>query len=528
MVRVGERIASADTSVLADTDITARSVSHFDNLEAADAAARRLAASTTADAAVVESSSGGFDVVEIAELAPLAASHGPLSSGSIRRADPRVMGLYAGEQQGVSLRGTADRSTRMEGLSALFDRVGFSSSQVANIMRSGLSPTEALDLLRRMQLMRPSLADSVPYQTAAALLRSLAGAPSRISPMGLVTALEPYRSLVALRLDGYLCRALSGEPIERNQPLHDRGGVVGSGPYELGQFYFSRGGVIYRTDARLQQTGSPIAELALQHDIVSRALDGAQRSIFETARGLYALSQDPIRSLEGLTRLPAAVGLLIRNSPDYWARFSVMPPGDQTEAVAHLATTLYLMFGTAQGTASTAETMANRAGQLSVTVPVLTATGELALARVAVAAATPVRVLGTGPGAVAILQMSAHALPNPAAVAERQAEAARYYGEANRVPPRSHVGQVAADAAAATPAVSLPRTARTARAVESFLAEHGFHFKRMTGSHAQWENAATGRVVSVPHHGSTLFGDTLWGNLRAQIREATTARGATP
>jgi len=45
----------------------------------------------------------------------------------------------------------------------------------------------------------------------------------------------------------------------------------------------------------------------------------------------------------------------------------------------------------------------------------------------------------------------------------------------------------------------------TAKEVEKILAENGYVFRRMKGSHAIWFNAVKRHAVPVPHHGSSTI-----------------------
>jgi hypothetical protein len=207
-------------------------------------------------------------------------------------------------------------------------------------------------------------------------------------------------ALVVARPDGYLARALDGEPLQRMGRVELREGLLlVGGRFEVGAFYRDRGGVFYPVDEALQPSSIiPLGELGLERDWLNAALDGSEEALAEMVVALAHFLKEPVRGVAGLAQLPAAVAALIVTSPEYFARYSSLPLREQIREAGRLSTHLLMVFGSAAGTAT-------RVGTTGARLPVLSlsAEGALALRQVAVPAGTSAAVLGVGAGAVYVL-----------------------------------------------------------------------------------------------------------------------------
>jgi hypothetical protein len=209
------------------------------------------------------------------------------------------------------------------------------------------------------------------------------------------------RWLVVMRPDGYLAWALDGEPLQRMGRLEMLAGRWMAGRYEVGAFYWNKGGVFYTVDEGLSRPGTMMGELGLERDWLSAGLDGAEDAVGEIAEALGQLVTSPVRSAQGLAQLPSAVAALIASSPEYFARYATLPLQEQIREAGRLATHLMLLRGGAAGTATRTGTAGARVTVLSVT-----AEGALALEQMAVRAGARATALGTGAGALYVLSVS--------------------------------------------------------------------------------------------------------------------------
>jgi hypothetical protein len=254
-----------------------------------------------------------------------------------------------------------------------------------------------------------SLADFGPRRCLIDLMEGVAMGGQPVSRAELDARSDRYLPLLIVRPDGYWTRALTGEALQKAAGAGvapDASGTLRAGPFEVGRFYYSDGGVIYDTGPGLGRTGPPIGEFGLEHDIVNSALDGAQDAVVAVATGIAKLITHPIQTIAGLANLPSAVYQLIANSPEYWEQFKVMPLGDQVRKVSELVTTLMLMYGTATGTASTISAAAADIGDVTVNVLRLDASGQLAVAQVSVPVGSIATAMSGGPSAVYVLSMA--------------------------------------------------------------------------------------------------------------------------
>jgi hypothetical protein len=189
-------------------------------------------------------------------------------------------------------------------------------------------------------------------------------------------------------------------------PNPTEGGSIRAGSYEIGQFYYDNGGVFYRVDAQLKPVPGSIGELALEHDLPNKILDGAQDAIVAMAKGLAKLITHPIQTISDLRMLPGAVYRLILNSPAIWDQFKAMPLGDQVRKASELVTTLLLMYGTSTGAASTLSAAAADVPDITINVLRLQPSWALEVVQVTVPVGTTATALSGGPGGIYILAMA--------------------------------------------------------------------------------------------------------------------------
>jgi len=245
-----------------------------------------------------------------------------------------------------------------------------------------------------------TLHDFGPRRCFIFVLRQVLTRGEDVAYAELLQRVRPLRALVVMRPDGYLVGALTGKPLQRmgmgRVALRDGRLMVGS--FEVGAFYRDRGGVFYTVDDSLRQPGIMVGELGLERDWFNAALDGSEDALGELAQALVQLVTEPIRSLEGLRQLPAAVASLIASSPEYFARYSTLPLQEQIREAARLSTHLMMLYGSAAGTAT-------RVGTAGVRLPVLSvsAEGALAIEQVVLPVGTTATALGASSGAVYVL-----------------------------------------------------------------------------------------------------------------------------
>ncbi|WP_407735583.1 Tox-REase-5 domain-containing protein [Hyalangium sp.] len=224
-----------------------------------------------------------------------------------------------------------------------------------------------------------------------------------VSRHELLRRVERFKRVAVLRPDGYLAWTRSGRTQQKVAPVEWRDGAFRAGPFELGRFYVSNGFIFRLADERLEPLAGPVqVEVYDDADYVSRSLDGAEAAFTKLALALGQFFTRPVDSIAALKNLPAGVAALIASSPEYFERFRYMTQGEQTRAIAELATNLLVTTGTTVGTTRTVTGVLAGA---EATVPMLSlsAEGALIFERVAVPVGRVATVLGGGPGAALIL-----------------------------------------------------------------------------------------------------------------------------
>jgi hypothetical protein len=264
-----------------------------------------------------------------------------------------------------------------------------------------LESEDAQALWEALGRTKTTLKNFAPRRSLFFLLGQSMAQREEVGYEQLLERVHAMRFLVVMRPDGYLARALDGEPLQRMGRVEVREGRWMAGRFEVGAFYWNKGGVFYTVDGALSRPGTMMGELGLERDWISAALDGAEDAVGEVAEALGRLLTSPVRSMQELAQLPSAVAALIASSPEYFARFSALPLQEQIREAGRLSTHLLLLRGSAAGTATRVGTGATRLPVLSVT-----AEGALALEQVTVPVGATATALGTGAGAVYVLSVS--------------------------------------------------------------------------------------------------------------------------
>jgi len=185
-----------------------------------------------------------------------------------------------------------------------------------------------------------------PRTALAQLVREALTSGQPFSYAELKARTARFLPLVVVRPDGYAATALTGKPLAHLGRLTLAGGELYAQGMRVGAFYFDSGGVFFPVDEALRrQEGPPVGELPLGRDVATAALLGAEDALGEVAKGLAALVTEPVRTLEGLARLPSAVAGLLASSPEYFARYEAMNLEEQVREAARLATHVLTLYG---------------------------------------------------------------------------------------------------------------------------------------------------------------------------------------
>ncbi|WP_152622790.1 Tox-REase-5 domain-containing protein [Archangium violaceum] len=174
--------------------------------------------------------------------------------------------------------------------------------------------------------------------------------------------------------------ATAAEPVTREE-LHAR-----MDRYEVGPFYAAEDGQLWPVDTGLEvpRGAMPLGPYVPDDGVVLPALEGAGLALGDTLEGLAHLVFHPGESLEGLTRLPGAVRVLLQNAPEYWEAFRHKPRGERVREGSRLLANVLLTVGTSGAGAVKAVGWGEKLGRLSVPLLTLTKRGELVLRLVAV------------------------------------------------------------------------------------------------------------------------------------------------
>jgi hypothetical protein len=261
-----------------------------------------------------------------------------------------------------------------------------------------LESGDARALWEALGRTKTTLRNFAPRRSLFFLLGQVLARGEAVSYAQVLERIYALRFLVVMRPDGYLAGALTGKPLQRMGRVEVREGRLMAGQFEVGVFYWDKGGVFYSVDSTLSRHGTPMGELGLERDWANAALDGAGDAVGEVAVALGQLITSPAKSVNGLAQLPSAVAALIASSPAYFERYSALPLQEQIREAARLSTHVLMLYGSTAGTAA-------RLSAAGVRLPVLslTAEGALAVEQVAVPVGATAAALGTGAGAVYVL-----------------------------------------------------------------------------------------------------------------------------
>jgi hypothetical protein len=264
-----------------------------------------------------------------------------------------------------------------------------------------LASEDARALWEALGRTKTTLSNFPPRRALFFLLGQVMAHGEEVPYERVLERVHALRFLVVMRPDGYLAGALSGKPLQRMGRLEVREGRLMAGRFEVGAFYWDKGGVFYTAEGTLSRPGTMMGELGLERDWLNAALDGAGDAVGEVAEALGQLITSPVRSVKGLAQLPAAVAALIASSPEYFTRYAALPLQEQIREAGRLSTHLVMVYGSAAGAVTRLGTAGARLPVLSVT-----AEGALVLDQVSVSMGTTATVLGTGAGAVYVLTSS--------------------------------------------------------------------------------------------------------------------------
>jgi hypothetical protein len=258
-----------------------------------------------------------------------------------------------------------------------------------------LEAEDARALWEALTKTRTTVGNFAPRRALAFMLGQVMAREEEVEYAQVLERVRALRFLVVMRPDGYLAWALDGEPLQRMGRIAVREGRWMAGRFEVGAFYWNKGGVFYTVDGALSRPGIMMGELGLERDWLNAALDGAGDAALEVAEALGQLLTSPVTTVKGLQQQSAAVAALIASSPEYFARYSTLPLQEQIREAARLSTHLLMLVGSAGGAAT-------RLSATGARIPVLTLTAEGALAveQVAVPVGTTAAALGAGAGAV--------------------------------------------------------------------------------------------------------------------------------
>jgi hypothetical protein len=290
-------------------------------------------------------------------------------------------------------------------LQALLTRAGLAANQ-QQLPAATMTIADATRILNLLLRAQPSVVGVGPRMVAARIVQEVVIGGADTSMTAVAQRIATFGHIIILRPDGYIAHAVSGEAIQRAGKTEFVNGALRAGGLTSGTFYYSSGGVFYQADDNLRPIGPPIGELALEHDAVNSALDGAADALVGMAAGLYQLIRHPIQSIAALRQLPGAIAQLIENAPEYWELFRAMPMNDQIREVSKLVTTLVTLYGSAAGATTRLAAAAGDLGNVTIRALTLTRGGELAWATVSVPVGTAATALAGGPGAVYVLHMT--------------------------------------------------------------------------------------------------------------------------
>lgn len=351
---------------------------------------------------------GGQRMLEALRYQPCTPREAPDMRASRKQTQPvHPPRTGDGRLTGIVSRMVKGALVEMDAFERLLVYAGLDNYNELPARQAPLTPEEAAALYDVLLDKPVTLPGFGPRLAISRLLGEIMEGDEELARDALLQRLERFKGLVVLRPDGYLTAAMTGRTLQRVAPVQWKDGAFRARQFELGRFYSARNGMaIFPVDEQLREvlTGSPLAELYDDADVISRVLDGAEESFVELGLAIGQLVSHPIESVSGLRQLPEALAELIANSPAYLERFRLMTRGEQIKTLSKLTTLLITTYGAAGGTTRTVAATGRGWEAVSLPAVALTAEGALVLERVSVPVGRAVTALSGGPGAALILQ----------------------------------------------------------------------------------------------------------------------------
>jgi hypothetical protein len=273
----------------------------------------------------------------------------------------------------------------------LFTRAGLDPEAAMALAVAGATPEEARRMLADLLTRRGSVADFGPKAVAVSVLvRAVAN--GGLSGRDLRASIAAHAKLYVVRPDGYIARALTGEPVEKAGPLSMDGDALRAGRLPVGALLAAEGGILYPTRPDLSVDRDPTRgfELSLDRMVVGRVLDGADDAMRSMILAVGNLITGPLRTVEGMLESLGRIGEVIHASPEATARFLAMPVGDQVEFASKIAMTLALSGGAMRAGAAASTSAGSSLGQITIEL------GQAGQAAVGLALEFDMAALATG------------------------------------------------------------------------------------------------------------------------------------
>ena len=413
------KIAEVNNPLLFDSNLGIREdLGTFKTLEAAEARAREAAESDTEDAAVLFGPDDqGADTYRVVTTQEIDRFKSFFTDNAVHEGASDLVGVFGGNAgKGVSLRRSSDNSTYYDKARVMLAKAGLSEAEQKEMLSARLNPERAATLLQLL-LERDNPLDGFGPQAIVVKLLSDAVSGRRLNRSKITHEYRKHRHLVILRPDGYLAQATTGKAIvKQGQPGLNEEGWLSAGGMEVGAFRYNRDGVFYAIDDQLRPTGPPLDELGIETGPV---LDGVGIALRNVAQGIAQLVTQPGETLAALGELPHAMVAILKNSPEYYEKFRVMPADDKVRTVSHLLYSLALLriplkgAGLGEGVGQGAQVL-SKLGDIARPMIRVTPQGAVAVDVVAVQSAALIRaaevaglkVLGEGGRALTMMAMS--------------------------------------------------------------------------------------------------------------------------
>ncbi len=357
-------------------------------------------------------------------------------------------------------RASKQRGVREDAWVEALLRAGLASASERLPAEASLTPEEASALFTELLEQPVTAAGFGPRLVTSRLLREVVEGDEEVPHAELTERVKRFERLAVLRPDGVLAMALTGTARQRVGEVQWNDGSFRAGAFQVGALYSGGTGVWRPVDAALQRGWDSPALAEVRDDLAPRrgeasptraeALDvaphrpdgarpaqardeaslqrsgsspvpadardggdlahgGAEETFIDLVLALGPMLPASGDRLTGLSRLPEALATLVTSSTAYQERFDQMSRGEQVRAMSKLSAILLSTWGTVAGTPRTLSALGRGWEASRIPVLSLAADGTLGVERVAVPVGRAVTVLGEGPGAVAILHLSASA-----------------------------------------------------------------------------------------------------------------------